>query len=850
MFSKRSNQAEYHKNRQSLVEGMPTRAIVVSNKDPQFAGRVKVWIPAIHGGIRDMDEIDAEDGDTIPTLPTGVMYPGNWKEPSVQDLLPWAKCVGHNWGPRKNDFGAINISGAFSIPKVGTEVYVIFENNDPSLPIVMGAIFHGSEYTYAKHRALELIPGIEVFESSVDPNKYTPEGDLAKIDEDEYTSKAAFTYSIRGENDSMLLICDYPGESSIMLSGLIKLTDIDTLIGEKAIAVKKAYPGFPTTASAAFSKRVLLSDNAIALANPAIEYHPPFDQLKVTDEVKSTLPPPTPPADKPPTPPTNSIKQWPIRPAQGKSVPRFSDGLKNGNFGFPRPGYKNKEKKHMGLDISAAKDNSTQLLAPMDMQPLYYTVSSSAGNMLVCKAADGTGHAFMHLYSVFPSIIKIVKESPGTTVKAGTPLGYCGDTGHSFGAHLHWEIFKGAGSAKNGRELEGIRGVAQVAGTSQYFNPIEWMGMAHTPDTTVQGSPEQMRSWIDHQTMYANTNDVAYTKPIGLEISTVPGQETIYLRHPSGAFIGIDCDGNIQGYTPGDANWRVNRSWNLDVLGGILEACYAKFTRVKTVTRTWAKIFSQMKDKPDADDTYPDFFKRVQKYRKIDMMTSLRSTLGNAFYVNKDDKPMPVKDAYSDQCKGIATPPNTTKRSTDLTIYDKMISKAYSTYITGDLARVFPDWKWFKAQMLIESNGVKDARGGGSIGLFQITAIALRDVKPGWMGGDGDFLTYMDPEKNIDIAFQVMVKNYYYIKNDIMNYCNRVQGATKFDAMSAEDIRNLCFFAYNVGPGEVKDRINNIFETTLTYPAVEAAYKSVHVNNPSVKIHLQYVPTIIWLHGQ
>lgn len=853
---------DYESLQRSLITGTPTRAVVVSNKDPLASGRVKVWIPVIHGAFRNSEDLDTEEGSDLPTLPASVKYPGNWQDETTQELLPWARCIGQNWGPRRNTNNVhVVTSGVFSIPKPGTEVYVIFENNDPNLPIVIGAFFHANEFEFEKRRPLELFPGTQVSDSSSNIGKVTVDADgattLAQADAADYEARAAFSYSIRGENDSMLYICDYPGESAIMLAGSIKLTDKDTLINDKAAKMKRAYQsnyGFPTTASAAFAKRVLLDKDAAALAVPTLSAlnATPFDsKATATDEVKTTPKPPeeVKAAEPQPAPVTSSVKQWPVKPPAGRPAPTFPGGWPRGNFGAPRPGYKNNEKKHVGVDIVAARDNSTILVAPIDMKLMGSKPSGSAGLQLFGLAPDGTGHGFFHLYAILPSISRLMKEAPGSIVKAGTPLGYCGNTGSaSQGHHLHWEIFRD-GNATSFSEFLNKRQSAVIAGTKAFHNPVDWMGLPVGPNTMIQGTPEQFRSWQDHVTSYDDrASSVEYVKPIGLEISTVPGQETVFLRHPSGAMLGFDADGNYMMFTPGDANHRVNRSWNLDVLGGILESCYAKFTRVKTVVRTWAKIFSNMRDKRQADNTYPDFFQRVEKHRHLDMLVSLRSVLGNAFYVNKGDAPIPLEHAYSSACPGVCTPPDTTERDFKNTTYDNMIKSAYSTHLTGDMLRVFPDWKFFKAQMLRESNGVADARskGGSYIGLFQIGQIAIKDVTKSSLS-ESDFRAYQAPDKNIDMAMRVHAKNYYYVKSAIQNYVSKTQGATKFEEIPAEHIRNIIMFAYNVGPTEVKKRMDGLVEQLITYGAIEASYKAVHINNPDIKVHLQYVPSIIWI---
>lgn len=847
---------EYNHSLKNIIKGSLTRAIVVSNRDPLFSGRVKVWIPAIHGTFPNEFIDTAEDSENKISMPDGAKYINTWKASDVEDLLPWAKPLSQNWGPKKNENEVATISGIFSTPKKGTEVYVIFENDDPNLPILVGGIIHTNEFKYEKDRPLEIIPGLEVTEQSIKTETESTTQILTD-DEDDYLTKVANAFSIRAENKSMLYISDTVGESAIFLSGQISLEDIDTLTTTKYSKITAAYPGFPTTASAAFAKRVVLSKDAVTLTVPSnTAYQAPTDSLALSEALKETLPAPVAEATPEKTTPvdTHVIKMWPIKPGAGRATPPLSGDPTKGNFGSYRSYYRNNEKRHMGIDISAATDNSTICVAPIDMYPVTFMANNkSMGNALFCRAVDGTGHGFFHLAAISNSIVKIMQNHAGTLIKAGTPLGWCGNTGHVFGNnggyHLHWEIFKGVGETIDANSLLAIRNRAQVIGTSAFYNPLEWMGSISTPTTIIQGTPEQIRSYIDHNTLYANSGDVNFSKPIGLEISTVPGQETVYLRHPSGAFIGFDVDGNFQVYTPGDENHRVNRSVNWDVLGGILESCYAKFSRIKTVTRTWSKIYSKLRNKDTADNSFPDFFRRAEEFRKIDMSNAVRSTLGNAFYVNKDSSPIKILNAYSDTCRGIATAANTTARSFGLTTYDSEIQNAYNTYITGELAQVFPDWKYFKAQMLLESNGDPKASSGGTIGLFQIGPSAVEEVKGMVNIGTTAFNYYFDPHANIDLGIQFMTKCYYYTKKAIENRNSRINNSTPFSEIDKKDIRNICFLVYNVGSGEVRRRISDNIEQTVTYPAVEASYKASHQLNTNIQAHLEYVPTLNWIYS-
>ncbi len=75
------------------------------------------------------------------------------------------------------------------------------------------------------------------------------------------------------------------------------------------------------------------------------------------------------------------------------------------------------------------------------------------GNYVCIRAADGTDYYYCHMSS------RAVKE--GDTVKAGDKLGVMGNTGYSFGAHLHFEIRKG----KEKINPETLLGIANKTGT-------------------------------------------------------------------------------------------------------------------------------------------------------------------------------------------------------------------------------------------------------------------------------------------------------------------------------------------------------------------------------------------------
>ncbi|MCZ9338579.1 M23 family metallopeptidase, partial [Streptomyces sp. TRM76130] len=65
--------------------------------------------------------------------------------------------------------------------------------------------------------------------------------------------------------------------------------------------------------------------------------------------------------------------------------------------------------------------------------------NTAYGNMMIVTAKDGTETWYCHLSSY--------QVPSGTTVKAGDPIAYSGNTGNSTGPHLHFEVRTSDGSA-------------------------------------------------------------------------------------------------------------------------------------------------------------------------------------------------------------------------------------------------------------------------------------------------------------------------------------------------------------------------------------------------------------------
>ncbi|MEE0970123.1 MAG: M23 family metallopeptidase [Clostridia bacterium] len=83
------------------------------------------------------------------------------------------------------------------------------------------------------------------------------------------------------------------------------------------------------------------------------------------------------------------------------------------------------------------------------------------GNYVCVRDKDGLDYYYCHLAS------RAVSE--GDTVKAGDKLGIMGNTGYSFGAHLHFEVRRGTKKISP----EEILGIPNVPGTYKLENYFE-----------------------------------------------------------------------------------------------------------------------------------------------------------------------------------------------------------------------------------------------------------------------------------------------------------------------------------------------------------------------------------------
>ncbi len=125
----------------------------------------------------------------------------------------------------------------------------------------------------------------------------------------------------------------------------------------------------------------------------------------------------------------------------GSYQPASSDNVVSGNGYFTNPcpsgtlsstfGYRDFDSSfHKGIDLAASEGTPTYAAAAGTVMIAGW--SDSAGNWVVISHGDGLVTKYMHHSAL--------AVSAGQTVEKGQQIGYVGNTGNSFGAHLHFQV--------------------------------------------------------------------------------------------------------------------------------------------------------------------------------------------------------------------------------------------------------------------------------------------------------------------------------------------------------------------------------------------------------------------------
>jgi murein DD-endopeptidase MepM/ murein hydrolase activator NlpD len=121
----------------------------------------------------------------------------------------------------------------------------------------------------------------------------------------------------------------------------------------------------------------------------------------------------------------------------------FSWGGPGARFGAGRAGH-----SHQGQDLAAPE--GTPVLAPRGgiIKAVQYQAKGAGHYVVVDGAGEERDYVFMHLRT--GSVM--VRE--GQSVRTGQRIAEVGNTGRSFGAHLHFEVWNGGGWYSGGRPLD------------------------------------------------------------------------------------------------------------------------------------------------------------------------------------------------------------------------------------------------------------------------------------------------------------------------------------------------------------------------------------------------------------
>lgn len=113
----------------------------------------------------------------------------------------------------------------------------------------------------------------------------------------------------------------------------------------------------------------------------------------------------------------------------------FPYGDAGSRFGAPRSGG---SRSHQGQDIAAPE--GTRLLAPRGgrVTTVAYQAGGAGYYIVIDGAGENRNYVFMHLQE------GSTRVREGQWVRTGKWIGSVGNTGSSFGAHLHFEIWEGA----------------------------------------------------------------------------------------------------------------------------------------------------------------------------------------------------------------------------------------------------------------------------------------------------------------------------------------------------------------------------------------------------------------------
>jgi murein DD-endopeptidase MepM/ murein hydrolase activator NlpD len=130
---------------------------------------------------------------------------------------------------------------------------------------------------------------------------------------------------------------------------------------------------------------------------------------------------------------TSAVDEIGVFPYRFPLKGNFPYGDPGSRFGAPRSGH-----KHQGQDIAAPEGTQLRAARGGIVKTVAYQKNGAGNYIVIDGAGENRDYVYMHLQDGSTR----VRESQ--RVATGAWIGNVGNTGASFGAHLHFEIWKGA----------------------------------------------------------------------------------------------------------------------------------------------------------------------------------------------------------------------------------------------------------------------------------------------------------------------------------------------------------------------------------------------------------------------
>ena len=130
---------------------------------------------------------------------------------------------------------------------------------------------------------------------------------------------------------------------------------------------------------------------------------------------------------------TSAVDEIGVFPYRFPLKGNFPYGDPGSRFGAPRSGH-----SHQGQDIGAPEGTQIRAARGGIVTTVAYQAAGAGHYVVIDGAGQNRDYVYMHMQT------DSVRVHEGQRVKTGQWIGNVGNTGASFGAHLHFEIWKGA----------------------------------------------------------------------------------------------------------------------------------------------------------------------------------------------------------------------------------------------------------------------------------------------------------------------------------------------------------------------------------------------------------------------